>query len=103
MIGIGRGNQIEVLDSVDFPHSIGLFYTAFTQILGFPYYGDEYKVMGMAPYGQPLYVDKLKKVVSLTPGGFFKLNLDYFTSGTQGVITYGDDNRPMVARLYTDL
>src|SRR5574343_155266 len=49
MIGVGRGNQIEVLDSVDFPHSAGLFYTAFTQWLGFPHYGDEYKVMGLAP------------------------------------------------------
>ena len=51
MIAVGKGNQIEVLDSVDFPHSLGIFYTAFTQLLGFPHYGDEYKVMGMAPYG----------------------------------------------------
>src|SRR3954465_3268832 len=48
MIGIGKGNKIEVLDSVDFPHSVGIFYTAFTQLLGFPHYGDEYKVMGLA-------------------------------------------------------
>jgi carbamoyltransferase len=48
MTGIGRGNKIEVIDSVDFPHSAGLFYTAFTQLLGFPHYGDEYKVMGLA-------------------------------------------------------
>ncbi len=55
MIGIGNGNNIKVLDSVDFPHSIGFFYTAFTQLLGFPHYGDEYKVMGMAPYGEPKF------------------------------------------------
>ncbi len=53
MIGIGRGNKIEILDSVDFPHSVGIFYTAITQLLGFPHYGDEYKVMGLAPYGEP--------------------------------------------------
>jgi carbamoyltransferase len=64
MTGIGKGNQIEVLDSVDFPHSAGLFYTAFTQLLGFPHYGDEYKVMGLAPYGEPKYVDKLKEVLN---------------------------------------
>ena len=63
MIAIGRGNQIEVLDSVDFPVSCGLFYTAFTQYLGFPHYGDEYKVMGLAPYGEPKYIDKVKKLI----------------------------------------
>ena len=51
MIGTGKGNTIDILDSIDFPHSLGIFYTAFTQLLGFPHYGDEYKVMGMAPYG----------------------------------------------------
>ena len=55
MIGVGNDNNITILDSVDFPHSIGIFYTAFTQLLGFPHYGDEYKVMGMAPYGEPKY------------------------------------------------
>src|SRR5882672_10578694 len=48
MTAIGKGNKIEVLESVDFPHSVGLFYTAFTQLLGFPHYGDEYKIMGLA-------------------------------------------------------
>ena len=102
MIGIGNGNKIEILDSVDFPHSIGIFYTAFTQLLGFPHYGDEYKVMGMAPYGEPEYLDKLEQVVRLTPDGLFKLNLQYFRSGTQGVITYGDDHMPRVAPLFSD-
>lgn len=103
MIGIGRGNKIEILDSVDFPHSIGIFYTAFTQLLGFPHYGDEYKVMGMAPYGEAKYVDKLADVVHLTNDGLFKLNLNYFRSATQGVISYGDDNIPVVAPLYSNL
>ena len=101
MLGIGKGNNIEVIDSIDFPHSIGIFYTAFTQLLGFPHYGDEYKVMGLAPYGEPHYVDKLKKVVRLTSNGLFKLDLSYFRSATKGVISYGDDNIPMVASMYS--
>lgn len=102
MIGVGKGNEIEILDSVDFPHSIGIFYTAFTQLLGFPHYGDEYKVMGMAPYGQPKYLDKFEDVVQLTDDGLFRLNLKYFRSATQGVISYGDDNIPVVAPMYSD-
>ncbi|MGZ2789125.1 carbamoyltransferase N-terminal domain-containing protein, partial [Pseudomonas aeruginosa] len=54
MLAIGKGSNIEVLESIDFPHSLGIFYTAFTQLLGFPHYGDEYKIMGLAPYGKPL-------------------------------------------------
>ena len=65
MTAVGKTNSIEVLQSLDFPHSLGIFYTAFTQLLGFPHYGDEYKVMGMAPYGEPLFVDKLHDVVTL--------------------------------------
>ena len=65
MTGTGKGNKIEVSGSVDFPHSLGIFYTAFTQLLGFPHYGDEYKVMGMAPYGRPVYTDQLHDVVLL--------------------------------------
>jgi carbamoyltransferase len=102
MIGIGKGNDIKVLDSVDFPHSIGIFYTAMTQLLGFPHYGDEYKVMGMAPYGEPKYLDKFDDVVHLTKDGLFKLNLKYFRSATQGVISYGDDNVPIVESMYSD-
>ena len=102
MIGIGKGNTIKVLDSVDFPHSIGIFYTAMTQLLGFPHYGDEYKVMGMAPYGEPKYLDKFNDVVHLTKDGLFKLNLKFFISATQGVISYGDDNIPIVESMYSD-
>jgi len=101
MIGTGKGNDISIIDSVDFPHSIGIFYTAFTQLLGFPHYGDEYKVMGMAPYGEPKYMDKLSRVVKLTPDGLFRLDLSYFRAGTQGIITYGADNRPVVAPLFS--
>ena len=104
MTAIGEGNTITVLDSVDFPHSIGIFYTAFTQLLGFPHYGDEYKVMGMAPYGvSQLAVDnKLAKVVKLTDDGLFKLDLSYFRTGTQGIISYDDKNQPIVAPLFSE-
>ena len=117
MMAIGDGNTITVLDSVDFPHSIGIFYTAFTQLLGFPHYGDEYKVMGMAPYGVSQLADgsgqlaegnsqdiadKLAKVVKLTDDGLFKLDLDYFRTGTQGIISYDDKNQPVVAPLFSE-
>ena len=102
MTGIGEGNQFEVLRSIDFPHSIGIFYTAFTQLLGFPHYGDEYKVMGMAPYGKPSMVEQLKQVVQLTSDGLFKLDLSFFRSGTKGVISYGEDHVPIVAPMYSD-
>lgn len=102
MTGIGKGNDIEILDSVDFPHSIGIFYTAFTQLLGFPYYGDEYKMMGMAPYGEAKYIDKLEKVIHLTDDGFFRLDLQYFRKGTKGVISYREDHIPVVQPMFSD-
>jgi carbamoyltransferase len=102
MVGVGNGNQMEILDSVDFPHSVGIFYSAFTQLLGFPHYGDEYKVMGLAPYGQPLYVDKLKEVLEFTDDGLFRLKLEYFRSAKQGIVSYGEDHIPKVAALYSD-
>ena len=101
MTAIGKGNQFTVLDSLDFPNSLGIFYTAFTQLLGFPHYGDEYKVMGIAPYGEPKYLEKLKDVIEWTRDGFFKLNLDYFRKGTDGVISYGEDHIPVVQPMYT--
>jgi carbamoyltransferase len=102
MLAIGRGNKIEVLDSVDFPHSIGIFYTAFTQLLGFPHYGDEYKVMGLAPYGTPRYVDQLKDVLMFKTGGIFGLNLRYFQSAKSGIISYGEDHVPKLSSLFSD-
>lgn len=102
MIAVGKGNHIEVLDSVDFPHSLGIFYTAFTQLLGFPHYGDEYKVMGMAPYGEPKYVDQLKEVIHLTRSGLFQLNLSFFRKGTEGIISYNEDHIPEVQPVYNE-
>lgn len=101
MMGIGKGNQIEVLNSIDFPHSIGLFYTSMTQWLGFPHYGDEYKVMGLAPYGEANYTDKIKEIIRCTSDGLFNLNLNYFRKATEGIISYGEDHIPVVSTLYT--
>ena len=75
-LATGKGNQIDVIDKVYFPHSLGMLYTAITQYLGFYGFGDEFKVMGLAPYGKPKYVDKISKLVRLTDDGLFELELD---------------------------
>lgn len=102
MTGIGKGNQMKITGSVDFPHSIGVFYSAFTQFLGFPHYGDEYKVMGLAPYGTPKYIDRLKPVLTMDSNGLFKLDLSYFTVAKGNIISYGDDHIPKVEVLYSN-
>jgi carbamoyltransferase len=100
MTGIGRGNQIEVLESVTYPHSLGVFYTTFTQFLGFPHYGDEYKVMGLAPLGKPLYVDKLRDVVKLEKG-LFRLNEKYFRHPSEGVQMSWEGGYPEIGPLFS--
>ena len=76
--GRGEGNKIELLNEVRFPHSLGLLYTAFTYYLGFRVNSAEYKVMGLAPYGKPTYLDKVREVAELREDGSFWLNLKYF-------------------------
>ena len=102
MLGVGRGNNIKILDSVTYPHSIGVFYTAFTQFIGFPFYGDEYKVMGLAPYGEPKFVNKLKDILILKKNGLFELNQDYFVHDKQGVSMLWNNGTPSIGRLYSD-
>ncbi|WP_181306144.1 carbamoyltransferase C-terminal domain-containing protein [Rufibacter sp. XAAS-G3-1] len=102
MTGIGNNNSIEILNSVDYPHSIGIFYTALTQFLGFNNYGDEYKVMGLAPYGKPLYVEKLHKVLQFTNNGFFKLNNLYFKHAKEGVNSTWSGGEPIVSPIFSD-
>jgi carbamoyltransferase len=77
-IGIGEGNKIKILKEIQFPHSLGLFYSAFTAFLGFEVNEGEYKVMGMASYGTPKYADKVRRLITLFPDGSFALDLDYF-------------------------
>jgi carbamoyltransferase len=101
MLAVGRGNQIEVLDSLDFPVSAGLFYTAFTQYLGFPHYGDEYKVMGLAPYGEPKYVKEIKQVLKFEDNGLFSWDASFFTPPTEIKLAY-EQNIPTVSVLYSE-
>jgi carbamoyltransferase len=101
MIAKGEGARLEVLERVLFPHSLGIFYTAVTQWLGFPNYGDEGKTMGLAPYGTPRQLDAMREVVSLD-GPLFQLDLDYFTHHTEGVDMTWDTGSPTIGRLYSD-
>jgi len=100
--GVGEGNVIKTDDRVYFPHSLGIFYQALTQFIGFPHYGDEYKVMGLAPYGEPKYIEKLRDVVILQKDGSFKLNLKYFRHHNEKIDYEWENNSPMVGTLYTD-
>lgn len=80
--GVGRGNKVEMLGELHFPHSLGLLYSAFTYVTGFKVNSGEYKLMGLAPYGEPKYVDLiLRELVDLKPDGSFRLNLKYFNYG----------------------
>ena len=74
----GQGHELERLDRVFYPHSLGFLYNAITIYLGFPNYGDEYKVMGLAPYGEPEYLELFRRMIR-PEGDTFELNLDYFT------------------------
>ncbi len=76
--GVGDGEKIRLLREIRFPHSLGLLYSVFTAFLGFEVNEGEYKVMGMAPYGQPRYVDKVRKLIELSADGSFGLDMDYF-------------------------
>jgi len=77
--GIGRGNQIELRAEIDFPHSLGLLYSAFTFYCGFKVNSGEYKLMGLAPYGEPKYADRIREhLIDIRADGSFRLNLKYF-------------------------
>ncbi len=102
MLGVGRDNQIEVLEEVNYPHSIGIFYTTFTQWLGFPHHGDEYKVMGLAPYGQPTQVEKVRQVIRCLPNGLFDLDERYFRYVREGVTLTWEGGSPEIGPLYSD-
>ena len=98
----GEGNSIEVLGHVEFPHSTGIVYTATTQFLGFPHYGDEGKVMGLAPYGEPRFIDQFREIIRTEENGQFRLNLDYFRHHSEGVEMTWDQGSPVVGRIFSD-
>jgi carbamoyltransferase len=105
--GVGRGTEISIDGRVHFPHSLGIFYQALTQYLGFPHYGDEYKVMGLAPYGSPSRLPALREIVKPTKDGAFALDLAYFRhhreriafSWASGAPEFGDLFSPALEEL----
>ena len=98
---MGRDNHMETLGRVYYPHSLGLLYTAITQYLGFPYYGDEYKVMGLAPYGEPTYTDEIRELLPLGEEGQFELELDYFRHWQEDYDMDWEEGRPSFGTIYT--
>lgn len=100
MWGSGCGNHLDVLGAVNFPHSLGYFYTLVTQWLGFPKYGDEGKVMGLAGYGTPKYLDKMRDIVRIQRDGSFELNTDYL-SLSEGFSMTWDNGSPVLGTMYS--
>ena len=101
MLAEGHGSSFKVLDRVLFPHSLGIFYTAVTQWLGFPSYGDEGKVMGLAPYGTPRFLEEMRSVVQ-EKGDLFELGLDFFRHHKEGVDMTWDEGTPSIGRIFSE-
>jgi carbamoyltransferase len=99
--GVYKNNKLTNITEVQFPHSLGIFYTAITQFLGFENYGDEYKVMGLASYGKPIYFNDFFKIINLHKN-HFRLNLDYFKHHKEGIETTWLESNPNIANIYTD-
>jgi carbamoyltransferase len=101
MWGVGRDNQFDVRGSVRFPHSLGVFYSAFTQFLGFPKYGDEYKMMGLSAFGNPQrFLSKVREVVQ-TKDGQVRLDLDYFIHHNHGWAMTWESGEPVMGRVFS--
>jgi len=99
--GMGRGRQIDIEGRVHFPHSLGIFYQAITQYVGFPHYGDEYKVMGLAPYGTPAFAPAMQQIVRLKPDGGFALDLTYFRHHREPIAYQWMSGAPQFADLFS--
>jgi carbamoyltransferase len=99
--GHGENQRIDVQGQVRFPHSLGIFYQALTQYLGFKNYGDEYKVMGLAPYGEPRFGAELSRVLQLQGDGTFRLGLEYFRHHRESVPYSWSGGEPTVGDLYS--
>ncbi len=104
MWATGRGPRMQIHGAIAFPHSLGMYYTALTQYLGFWKFGDEYKVMGLAAYGQPTHLDEFRRIVHPVTGRVgFRLGLEYFTHQRRGAeMTWREaDQPPMLGRLFS--
>lgn len=99
--GVGRATTIEIERRVHFPHSLGVFYQALTQYLGFPHYGDEYKVMGLAPYGKPDYLAEMRQIVKVGELGLFELDTRFFRHHREKVDYAWSGGSPHVGTLYS--
>ncbi len=99
--GTGSAARLDVGRRIFFPHSLGMLYLALTQYLGFPNYGDEFKVMGLAPYGAPDFARELRRLIHLTADGGFALDLDYFRHWSGGVDMTWDGGEPKIGPVYT--
>jgi carbamoyltransferase len=99
--GIGRDIKINLEERINFPHSLGIFYQALTQFIGFYNYGDEYKLMGLAPYGKPVYIKQMREIVKLNSNGSFKLNLNYFRHHREKIDYKWDNCSPYVGTLFS--
>jgi carbamoyltransferase len=98
----GRGSSLDVIHRTYYPHSLGVLYLAVTQHLGFMKYGDEFKVMGLAPYGRPDFAKEIGQLIRLKPGGQFELDLSYFTHWSGGAGMTWADGEPRLERVYSD-
>lgn len=101
--GVGKENKLNMAEEIKFPHSLGLFYSVFTQFLGFEINEGEFKVMGLAPYGKPIYMDKVEKLISQSSDGAFRLNLKYFNFHVSDKTSYSNEfvklfGKPMDSR-----
>ena len=99
--GLGHGSAIDLKGRVYFPHSLGIFYQAITQFIGFPNYGDEYKVMGLAPYGEPRFLPQMRKIVLLQTDGSFKLNLGCFRHHRENIAHEWEQGTPKFGSLFS--
>jgi carbamoyltransferase len=99
--GVGRGACLTIQNRVFFPHSLGLLYLALTQFLGFSKYGDEFKVMGLAPYGKPMFAEKIRQLVQVSDEGDLCLDLSYFTHWSGGMTMTWNDGEPEIGRVFT--
>src|ERR1700757_1193090 len=107
MWGLGSGNRMRIDGAIAFPHSLGLYYSAVTQYLGFLKFGDEYKVMGLAAYGQPAYLEAFRDILRFSSNGGdfgFKLGLDYFTHHKTGPeMSWAEsDQTPILGKMFSE-
>jgi len=98
--GTCRGSEMNVEQRVFFPHSLGIFYQAMTQFIGFPHYGDEYKVMGLAPYGNPTFLEQMRQLVRANSDGTFSLNLKFFRHHSEKVEYEWAGSSPVLGNLF---